>query len=130
MARRRGHKMSTSIKEYVAGVTAYVYPGLGDPLPPGGAKVLLLTAGGVCTTGPWARNDLTSMAWSPLPSRSEYTYPSEDGVGKPGSGELLLLTKGGVCVFGPWTSDERYLGWARKPERNRAKEDLIAEARH
>jgi len=115
-----------SDQEYVAGVAAALYPGLGEPLPPGGAKVLLLTMGGVWVSGPWS-NDGRYQAWSPLPARSEYTYPTADGVGRPGSGTHLLLTLGDVCVFGPWSSDGRYKGWASLPARDRAKEDALAQ---
>ena len=38
-------------KGYVSGIAEYRYPAAGDPIPPGGAKVLLLTVGGVCVTG-------------------------------------------------------------------------------
>ncbi len=62
--------MSTSEKGYVADKThMYRYPGAGDPRPPGGAKVLLLTIGGVCTTGYWG--DPFFIGWAPLPGRNK-----------------------------------------------------------
>lgn len=57
-------------KTYVAGkVDEYLYPALGDPTPPGGAKVLLLNEGGVCVIGPWA-GDGRFVGWAPLPKRN------------------------------------------------------------
>jgi len=116
--------MTSEPKDYVAGVVAYRYPALGDDIPPGGAKVLLLTLGCICIPGNWTGNG-DCLAWSPLPSRSEYSYPNVDGTELPESGNLLLLTTGDVCVIGPWTNDGRYLGWAKMPERNRIKEDQL-----
>ena len=118
--------MSTpqSAKDYVAGELGYVYPELGEQRPPGGAKVLLLTDGGVCISGTWGDKH-RHLAWSPMPRRADYTYPTADGQGRPGSSDLLLLTQGGICVFGTWTNDGRYLGWANLPKRDRVKEDAI-----
>jgi hypothetical protein len=54
---------------YVASAeTLYRYPDAGDSLPPGGAKVILLTEGGVAIVGRWARNS-GFVAWAPLPKR-------------------------------------------------------------
>jgi hypothetical protein len=53
---------------YLSGIADYRYPEAGDPLPPGGAKVLLLTKHGICVTGPWT-SDKRYIAWSPLPKR-------------------------------------------------------------
>lgn len=58
------------MKDYLAGVSDYHYPGLGDDLPPGGAKVLLLTRGGICVTGPWT-HDGRYIAWAPMPKRNK-----------------------------------------------------------
>lgn len=59
------------MKEYVAADdVSYRYPGAGDPRPPGGAKVLLLTVGGVCVTGSWS-DDGRFLAWAPLPKRNK-----------------------------------------------------------
>jgi hypothetical protein len=57
-------------KSYVAGGDAFLYPGAGDQVPPGGAKVLLLTQGGVCTIGQWS-NDGFFLGWAPLPKRDK-----------------------------------------------------------
>lgn len=57
-------------KEYVAGGAPYLYPGAGDPRPPGGAKVQLLTKGGICVTGTWSDNG-TYLGWAPLPKRDK-----------------------------------------------------------
>ena len=46
------------------------YPGAGDPLPPGGAEVHLLTRGGICVRGTW-RSDGRYMGWCPLPKRDK-----------------------------------------------------------
>ncbi len=64
--------MSTPTQGYVAGGDEYLYPGLGDPKPPGGAKVLLLTRGGVCTIGQWPTHDPRGsiLGWARLPSRN------------------------------------------------------------
>lgn len=61
---------STPIKGYMAGGSTFQYPGAGDQPPPGGAKVLLLTIGGVCVTGPWS-NDGRYLGWAPLPLRDK-----------------------------------------------------------
>ncbi len=54
---------------YLAGEEqTFRYPALGDPLPPGGAKVHLLTRGGVCVDGPWCP-DGRFLGWAPLPRR-------------------------------------------------------------
>lgn len=54
---------------YVSGVADYRYPEAGDELPPGGAKVLLLTRHGICVTGHWT-SDKRFLAWAPLPKRN------------------------------------------------------------
>ena len=61
---------STPLKSYVAGGPAFLYPKAGDPKPPGGAKVLLLTKGGVCIVGPWTEDGAVT-GWSPLPVRDK-----------------------------------------------------------
>lgn len=60
--------ISQSAREYVAGVPGWLYPGAGDPPPPGGAKVWLLTEGHVAVPGVWS-DDGRYLAWSPLPKR-------------------------------------------------------------
>ena len=57
-------------KDYVAGGDEYQYPELGEPKPPGGAKVLLLTQGHVCVQGNWADNG-PYLGWAPLPKRNK-----------------------------------------------------------
>jgi hypothetical protein len=58
------------VKEFLAGGDEFLYPGVGDPKPPGGAKVLLLTLGKVCVSGPW--NDSGAfVGWAPLPNRNK-----------------------------------------------------------
>lgn len=59
----------TDARTYVAGVAEYRYPGAGDETPPGGAKVLLLTIGGVCIVGTWCPR--SCVAWAPLPKRDK-----------------------------------------------------------
>lgn len=62
--------MSTA-KGYVSGrVDEYLYPSLGDPAPPGGADVHLLTRGGVCVRGTWV-GDGRFLGWAPLPKRNK-----------------------------------------------------------
>lgn len=46
----------------------YLYPRAGDPEPRKGAKVSLLTIGGVHTTGPWDADN--NLGWLPLPKRN------------------------------------------------------------
>lgn len=47
----------------------YRYPGAGDPRPPGGAAVLLLTVGGICVRGYWS-DDRGFLGWAPMPGRN------------------------------------------------------------
>lgn len=115
--------MSTPTKGYVSGRASYRYPALGEALPPGGAKVLLLTKGGKCVTGCWS-SDSRFLAWSPMPKRSDYHCPGGP-VDQPLGGEVLLLTRGGVCVSGTWVNDGRFLGWTPMPARDVAKEDSL-----
>ena len=62
---------STPTKGYVASDdNSYRYPRAGDQPPPGGAKVLLLTVGGICVSGPWA-DDGRYLAWAPTPKRDK-----------------------------------------------------------
>lgn len=61
--------MNTSAKGYVAGGDEYLYPGKGDPLPPAGAKVIVLTSGGIASIGPW-KTDGFCIGWAPLPKRN------------------------------------------------------------
>lgn len=59
----------TPAKTHVASdSTLFLYPGVGDPTPPGGAKVLLLTVGGICVTGQW-KDDGAFIGWAPMPKR-------------------------------------------------------------
>lgn len=48
----------------------YRYPKSGDPKPPGGADVLLLTKGGIAVRGVW-RDDGSVIAWCPMPKRNK-----------------------------------------------------------
>lgn len=58
-------------KGYVASdSTKFLYPAIGDPQPPGGSKVLLLTIGGVCVTGTWQNNG-HFLGWAPMPKRDK-----------------------------------------------------------
>ena len=62
--------MPNPVREYLAGTNdGYLYPAIGDPVPPGGAKVLLLTQGGVCIIGAWTRDPFI-LGWAPLPRRN------------------------------------------------------------
>lgn len=56
--------------DYQAGVEGgeYLYPRAGDPEPRKGAKVQLLTIGGIHTTGPWDAEN--NVGWLPLPKRN------------------------------------------------------------
>lgn len=55
-------------KGYQAGGTEFLYPDAGDPAPERGAKVNILTQGGISTTGPW--DPSFCIGWAPLNSRS------------------------------------------------------------
>lgn len=57
-------------KGYVAGGDTYRYPAAGDRRPPGGAKVLLLTRGGICVTGMWDDSG-AYIGWAPMPRRDK-----------------------------------------------------------
>jgi len=54
-------------KDYQAGGTEFLYPDAGDPAPTKGAKVNILTIGGISTTGPW--DPSFCVGWAPLNSR-------------------------------------------------------------
>lgn len=63
--------MAEPVRSYVAGkVDEYLYPGVGDKPPPGGADVHLLTVGGICVRGTWV-NDGRFLGWAPLPKRNK-----------------------------------------------------------
>ena len=55
-----------SVKPHLDGTAEFRYPFVGDPPPPGGAQVLLLTEGGVCVRGQWNSTG-AFHAWAPLP---------------------------------------------------------------
>jgi hypothetical protein len=61
--------MSTEQKHLASEDVWLRYPGAGDPYPPGGTKVLLLTKGGILIVGQWP-SDSFFTAWSPLPKRN------------------------------------------------------------
>lgn len=65
-------------QKYQAGGDEYLYPLAGDPYPLGGAKVLLLTIGGICTVGHWPKDGF-AIGWLPLPRRNRI---KEDGLAK------------------------------------------------
>ena len=52
---------------YIAGDAVYRYPEAGDESAMPGAKVLILTQGGVCVIGTWGED---AVAWAPLPKRN------------------------------------------------------------
>lgn len=62
--------MSDQGKYLAAEDTGYRYPKAGDPMPPGGTKLLLLTRGGICIVGHWI-DDGFFIAWSPMPKRDK-----------------------------------------------------------
>lgn len=67
--------MTANSATYVAGkVDEYYYPELGDPAPPGGAQVNLLTKAGTCIRGQWpsAGNNKNGfyLGWAPFPKRN------------------------------------------------------------
>jgi hypothetical protein len=55
--------------DYQAGGACYFYPAYGDEFPTGGAKVILLTKGGIATTGAWDKS--FCIGWAPLPKRDK-----------------------------------------------------------
>lgn len=54
---------------YQSGGNEWLYPNAGDGLPAGGAKVLLLTKGGIATIGAW--DPFFCVGWLPLPKRNK-----------------------------------------------------------
>ena len=56
-------------KDYQAGGTEFLYPDAGDPAPTKGAKVNILTIGGISTTGPW--DPSFCVGWAPLNTRNQ-----------------------------------------------------------
>ena len=63
-------KLEARMVAYLAGGLPFFYPGAGDPKPPGGADVQLLTRGGVCVRGKW-RDDGSVLGWAPFPKRDK-----------------------------------------------------------
>lgn len=62
--------MTDASRHYMATKeTLFLYPGAGDPKPPGGAQVLLLTIGGICVRGTWGSKSF--IGWHPLPGRDK-----------------------------------------------------------
>ena len=55
-------------QRYLAGGQEFNYPHAGDLKPPENTKLLLLTTGGICTTGVW--NNAWCLGWLPLPKRN------------------------------------------------------------
>jgi hypothetical protein len=55
-------------QRYLAGGQEFFYPHAGDPKAPESTKLLLLTTGGICTTGTWNNN--WCLGWLPLPKRN------------------------------------------------------------
>lgn len=55
-------------QRYLAGGQEFNYPHAGDPKAPENTKLLLLTTGGICTTGTW--NNAWCRGWLPLPKRN------------------------------------------------------------
>ena len=53
---------------YLAGGAEFLYPHAGDTPAPKNVKLLLLTRGGICTTGLWHRD--WCLGWLPLPKRN------------------------------------------------------------
>lgn len=56
-------------QKYQAGGPEYLYPEAGDEAPLRGAKVQLLSCGGVHMNGPW-RDNGDYLGWLPLPKRN------------------------------------------------------------
>ena len=72
-------KGSEAMTDYLAGGQEFFYPHAGDPPAPENVKVLLLTRGGVCTTGHWHRD--WCLGWLPLPKRN-MTKENQNGISK------------------------------------------------
>lgn len=62
--------MSTQDYQSDQSAGTYIYPQAGDPAPRKGAKVQLLTIGGIHTTGPWDDSGFY-IGWLPLPKRDK-----------------------------------------------------------
>ena len=73
------------MSSYQAGGTPFFYPDAGDPAPERGAKVNILTIGGISTTGAW--DPEYCIGWAPLNSRDrvreELVYNSRKNKGLP-----------------------------------------------
>lgn len=55
---------------HVSGGRKFIYPAAGGKRPPGGAKVHILTIGGVCVDAQWSDDpDKGFLGWAPLPMR-------------------------------------------------------------
>lgn len=54
---------------YQSGGPEFLYPGAGDEAPNPGAKVNILTVGGISTTGPW--DPSYCIGWAPLNQRNK-----------------------------------------------------------
>jgi hypothetical protein len=62
--------MSTDEKHLASDDVWFRYPKAGDPMPPIGTKLLLLTRGGICIVGQWVADGFF-VAWSPMPKRDK-----------------------------------------------------------
>ena len=62
-------------QRYLAGGQEFLYPQVGDALPPIGTKVLLLSKGGICTVGYWGES--WCLGWLPLPKRNQEKEKNE-----------------------------------------------------
>ena len=56
-------------QRYLAGGQEFFYPHAGDPKAPIDTKIILLSKGGICTTGYW--NDSWCLGWLQLPKRNK-----------------------------------------------------------
>lgn len=62
---------SKPVLTHVSGGREFSYPAAGDKPPPGGAKVHILTVGGICIDGQWSDDPARGyLGWAPLPTRN------------------------------------------------------------
>jgi hypothetical protein len=75
-------------KPYVTGEHEYSYPCAGDPLPPGGRNVLLLTEGGKMVEGPWD-GSRRFKAWAEAPKCN----PAKEALWRAGGADNSALDR-------------------------------------
>jgi len=104
-----------------AGGEEYKYPRAGDEAPRVGAKVQLLTLGGVHVSGPWL-DDGSYLGWLPLPRRNQ---EKEDTIAhlNPPQPTAVLQNQGETEMM-PYTNRELVLMVDNKPDATELEREL------